>query len=249
MACLLRLAGRDVEPDARELCLAQAVAGLPLVADRGGSPLLQLVAAAVVAAGHVQDAGVRLRLVCKLFQVVADRDAAAAAEAVAASNGAAHSHWGADESGGGFESASVLRRLFCDPYVAGTIADESPDNLYREDILLAGVTAARRLVQRDPSGSWVGSALVVAECCAGCLGWCCGGWGGAAAVAGQGEVRVLGQKLYLELAGTWSRTATRDLCPFACHLKASPFASWTTKAGSARCSTGQSPRATSTTAW
>eukprot|EP01051_Picozoa_sp_SAG22_P011256 SAG22_NODE_1066_length_5744_cov_7.937290_4_plen_94_part_00 len=29
-------------------------------------------------------------------------------------------------------------------------------------------------------------------------------------------------------AGTWSRTATRDLCPFACHLKASLFASWTT---------------------
>eukprot|EP01051_Picozoa_sp_SAG22_P015114 SAG22_NODE_1931_length_3292_cov_4.886940_2_plen_282_part_00 len=28
--------------------------------------------------------------------------------------------------------------------------------------------------------------------------------------------------------GTWSRT--RDLYPFACHLKASPFASWTTKA-------------------
>eukprot|EP01051_Picozoa_sp_SAG22_P006630 SAG22_NODE_440_length_10484_cov_19.751661_4_plen_468_part_00 len=29
--------------------------------------------------------------------------------------------------------------------------------------------------------------------------------------------------------GTWSRTATRDLCPFTCHLKASLFASWTTK--------------------
>eukprot|EP01051_Picozoa_sp_SAG22_P012105 SAG22_NODE_1230_length_5074_cov_3.372864_3_plen_121_part_00 len=31
--------------------------------------------------------------------------------------------------------------------------------------------------------------------------------------------------------GTWSRTATRDLLPFACHLKASLFASWTTKGG------------------
>eukprot|EP01051_Picozoa_sp_SAG22_P012097 SAG22_NODE_1229_length_5081_cov_2.651947_2_plen_336_part_00 len=30
-------------------------------------------------------------------------------------------------------------------------------------------------------------------------------------------------------AGAWSRTATRDLCPFACHLKASLFASWTTQ--------------------
>eukprot|EP01051_Picozoa_sp_SAG22_P008971 SAG22_NODE_717_length_7707_cov_3.098186_3_plen_93_part_00 len=29
--------------------------------------------------------------------------------------------------------------------------------------------------------------------------------------------------------GTWSRTATRDLCPFVCHLKASLPASWTTK--------------------
>eukprot|EP01051_Picozoa_sp_SAG22_P034979 SAG22_NODE_16173_length_331_cov_1.064655_1_plen_70_part_10 len=33
-----------------------------------------------------------------------------------------------------------------------------------------------------------------------------------------------------EVDGTWSRIATRDLCPFACHLKASLFASWTTKA-------------------
>eukprot|EP01051_Picozoa_sp_SAG22_P012721 SAG22_NODE_1349_length_4655_cov_6.900132_5_plen_199_part_00 len=33
-----------------------------------------------------------------------------------------------------------------------------------------------------------------------------------------------------ERDGTWPRTATRDLCPFACHLKASLFASWTTKA-------------------
>eukprot|EP01051_Picozoa_sp_SAG22_P007345 SAG22_NODE_513_length_9567_cov_25.867771_9_plen_211_part_00 len=34
--------------------------------------------------------------------------------------------------------------------------------------------------------------------------------------------------------GTWSRTATRDICPFACYLKASLFASWTTKAPSSR---------------
>eukprot|EP01051_Picozoa_sp_SAG22_P007903 SAG22_NODE_575_length_8991_cov_12.134859_3_plen_339_part_00 len=31
------------------------------------------------------------------------------------------------------------------------------------------------------------------------------------------------------LVGTWSRTAARDLCPFACHLKAFLFASWTTQ--------------------
>eukprot|EP01051_Picozoa_sp_SAG22_P023024 SAG22_NODE_5761_length_957_cov_2.286713_1_plen_232_part_10 len=35
-------------------------------------------------------------------------------------------------------------------------------------------------------------------------------------------------------AGTWSRTATRDLCPFTCHLTDSLFASWTTKRSSTR---------------
>eukprot|EP01051_Picozoa_sp_SAG22_P000483 SAG22_NODE_14_length_33165_cov_13.196698_2_plen_136_part_00 len=29
-------------------------------------------------------------------------------------------------------------------------------------------------------------------------------------------------------SGTWSRTANGDLCPVACHLEASLFASWTT---------------------